>query len=144
MVDFTQLDSRAAAENGAWLHLRHPATGELMMDGDKPCMVQVRGMESRSAIKAASDAVRKRKPGDTLADIEANHAKNIESASALIMAFDGVSRGPKPATVPDDVDWFLSLGIPVGNAAPEQRTFAEQVNAFAIDRANFLGNGSRP
>ena len=56
-MDFTQYDSRAAAENGAWLHMRNPATGELLYDDGKPCMVKVQGSESRKVIKAMGAAI---------------------------------------------------------------------------------------
>lgn len=143
-MDFTEYNSRAAAENGAWLHLRHPATNELMMDGDKPCMVKVMGLESKSAMAAMSKQLRDKKATPSTSDLEGRHEQNAKSAKPLIMAFDNVSRGDKPCLVPDDVDWFLSLGIPVGPRNPDQRTFSEQVNDFASDRANYLGNGLKP
>lgn len=143
-MDFTQYDSRAAAENGAWLHMRNPATGELLYDDGKPCMVKVQGSESRKVIKAMGAALKVRKP-TVLADIEDNVAQNMADVRAQVMAFDNIDRGSKPAVVPDDVDWFLGLGIPVGMpAAASQFSFAEQIAEFARDRTSYLGNGSKP
>ena len=47
-MDFSQFDSRAAADEGRDLHLKHPVTGEDLYDGEKPCIVIVRGSEGRA------------------------------------------------------------------------------------------------
>lgn len=145
-MDFTQFDSRAAAENGAWLHLRHPATNDLLFGEDgQPSMVKVMGLESKSAIAEMSRQLRDKKAVVSASDLEARHIQNVKSAKTLIMAFENCTGLlGKPLTAPDDVEWFLGLGIPVGGPNPDQRTFAEQVNAFAADRSNYLGNGLKP
>lgn len=147
-MDFTQFDSRAGAENGAWLHLRSPATGELLWDNDMPCLAQVRGMESRVAIAGFTSSLRAKKPRGSIADIEENNNQKLREAEILIMGFDNVSRGARLLTTSaDDLKWFLELGIPVGHPDgldQQQRTFAEQIIEFARDRTNSLGNGLKP
>jgi hypothetical protein len=45
--DFSELDTKAASEAGATLHLRHPATGELLYLSDKsPATIDFLGVDS--------------------------------------------------------------------------------------------------
>jgi len=142
-MDFTQYDSRAAAEEGRELHLAHPATGDLLYDGDKPCIVIVRGNESRAAqqemarIRAAKVADK----DDDVSSLEQVHGRLVEAVRPLIVGFANINRGKVKAKAPDDVDWFLNLQMVNGRA--DERSFAEQVAAFATKRANFLGVPSK-
>lgn len=142
-MDFTQFDSRAAADEGRELHLVHPATGDLLYDGDKPCIVIVRGNESRAAQQemAKIRAAKVADEGDDDQGLEQVHERLIEAVRHLIIGFKNISRGKQKAKAPDDVDWFLNLQMVNGRA--DERSFAEQVAAFATKRANFLGVPSK-
>lgn len=146
-MDFTQFDARKAAETPRELQLRHPVTGELLYgDGEarkKPCLVKVLGTESREA-QAALRAVQKAKvKGDKASSKEQSledlHELMVDAATPLIKGFENVMRGAKPATL-DDVGWFLNLQLINGQEG--EKSFVEQITAFATSRSSFLGNGS--
>lgn len=138
-MDFSQFDSVAAAEKGAKMALKHPATGKPMMDGDKPCAVIVRGAESDTAQEAIRVAQKARAADESSAETLADyHEKMVESALSLIIGFENVHRGDNPVTS-KDARWFLNLNRLNGQDGEE--SFAEQVNKFAVKRVNFLGNG---
>ena len=143
-MDFGKFDSRAAAEQGRDLQLKHPATGELIFDGDAPCIVIVRGTESRDAQKALAK-IRKMKmqadgEGSDTDEIslEDMHSRLVETATPLVVGFKNINRGDKPAKAPDDIEWFLNLQLI--NGVEGEKSFVEQVVDFATKRANFLGN----
>lgn len=148
-MDFAKFDSRAASEVPSVLHLRHPATGRLLYDQDKagkddetkPCRVLVLGIEGETGQRAVLESQRARlkedrKEGEVLA-LASLHDKIVKEMAPLIVGFENVNRGDAPAKAPDDVEWFLRLQLINGNRA--QPSFAEQVHAFATDRAKALG-----
>lgn len=141
-MDFSTFDSRAAAELGRELHIKHPATGEPIYDGDKPCVVIVRGTESRKAQAALSKVRKAKMDGEeenlSAATIEDMHAKLVETAKPLVVGFKNINRGDEPAKAPKDVDWFLNLQLI--NGIEGEQSFVEQIVAFATKRSNFLGN----
>jgi hypothetical protein len=146
-MDFTKFDSRAAAEQGRDLHLQNPATAEPIFDGDKPCIVVVRGTESREAqaalakwrrIKMAQDKKDGKDSGDDEASLEDMHQRLVETAIPLVIGFKNINRGDKPAKAPADVEWFLNLQLI--NGVEGERSFVEQVVNHATKRSNFLGN----
>jgi hypothetical protein len=140
-MDFNSFDSRAAAEKGRDLHLVHPSTGDAILDGGKPCIVIVRGTESREA-QAALAKIRKMKLAEEEkadeASLEDMHQRLVETAMPLVIGFNNVNRGDKPAAAPADVEWFLNLQLI--NGVEGERSFVEQVVNFATKRSNFLGN----
>lgn len=139
-MNFGQFDSRGAAETGAWMQVNNPVTGVPIFDGDKPCRVLVAGMEGRAVIKKLTKISKTFKRTD-LTEVEANLKDRRAEASALILEFENIENAkgePLDASKPADVDWFLDLGAAVGNPDPRQRTFVQQINDFAADRANFL------
>lgn len=143
-MDFGKFDSRAAAEEGRDLQLEHPATGDLIFDGDKPCIVVVRGTESRDAQKALAKVRKMKMQADNgespdELSLEEMHSRLVETATPLVVGFKNINRGNKPATVPDDIEWFLNLQLI--NGVEGEKSFVEQVVNFATKRANFLGNG---
>lgn len=139
-MDFSQFDSRTAAETPRALHLIHPATGEPLFDGKKPCEVLVIGAESREAQAAIRKAQKAKLKGDDDKSLEDVHAGLVAAARPLIKGFNNVARGDRPATA-EDAEWFLNLNIITGRDG--ERSFVEQVMAFATSRANYLGNGSK-
>lgn len=142
-MDFSQFDSRSAADEGRDLHIVHPATGEPIYDGKKPCIVVVRGSEGRAVqeemAKLRSAKVQDAEDGeDGLTQV---HERLVEAARPLIVGFKNIHRGKTAAKAPDDVTWFL--GLQMINGHKEEQSFAEQVAAFATRRANFLGAPSK-
>lgn len=146
-MDFSQFDSATKAEDGAKMHLKHPATGDLLYDNpkgatiknSKPCLVHVKGAEAKSvrdSVRAAQKA--RAKEGEKSAEMDDMQELVNESAKRLIVGFENIHRGEKVATL-KDVDWFLELNSLTGSAG--EKSFAEQINEFASSRANFLGNG---
>lgn len=148
-MDFTSFDSRSVADEGRPLHLRHPATGALLWDDDgpadpdkpdegreRPCLVYVLGAEGRIAQGVFREVGKLEKLPDG-ATQEDYHARLCITARQLIVGFENIERGDRPATV-SDTDWFLALNIsnPMRGAG---RSFAEQVLAFTGDRGQFLG-----
>ena len=123
-MDFSTLDTKKAAEKGAFLHLQHPALGHLLWDGEgdsrKPVGVYVRGMESKTVQdtlkRLQSDKLRGDDDGDDLAFV-----------ASLVIGFSGADRDGRPLTA-EDARWFFGLSV----------GFVEQVVAFAKDRASFF------
>ena len=146
-MDFTKFDSRAAAEVAGRLHLANPATGELLYADDKrekPCIVLVRGSESRT-VQTALRAVRNAKmtgtkKAETAQTLEDLHQAMVDGAKPLIVGFENVARGEVAATAAD-ADWFLNLQLINGREG--EKAFVEQVIEFATDRSNYLGNASQ-
>ncbi|MFD2439737.1 hypothetical protein ACFSS8_05955 [Paracoccus kondratievae] len=143
-MDFTAFDSRTVADEGRPLHLRHPATGELLWDDggpadpenpdegrSRPCIVYVLGTEGRIAQEAFREAAKLPKLGED-ATQEDYHERLCVTARKLIVGFENVDRGDRPATAAD-TDWFLGLNIS-NPLRGKGRSFAEQVLAFAGDR----------
>ncbi|MBO0141508.1 hypothetical protein JZX87_10070 [Agrobacterium sp. Ap1] len=146
-MDFNTFDSRKASETPRALHLKHPGTGKLLYDdGDesKPCRVLVLGIEGETGQSAILQSQRERMKQDRSASeptpVSDIHDALVKEISPLITGFENVNRGDKPAKAPDDVAWFLALQMIGGTRG--QQSFAEQVRAFATDRAAILGNGS--
>lgn len=142
-MDFSQFDSRAAADQGRDLHLKHPVTGEELFDGDKPCVVVVRGSEGR-VVQEEMAKLRSAKVQDAEDDedgLAQVHERLVDAARPLVVGFKNVNRGKNEAKAPDDVTWFL--GLQMINGQTEEQSFAEQVAAFATKRANFLGVPSK-
>lgn len=142
-MDFSQFDSRAASEKPRPLHLKHPGTGKLLFDDGKPCRVLVLGIEGTTGQSAILESQRARMKDDRTTgepvSVSTVHDQIVKEIAPLIVGFENVNRGERPAAAPDDVEWFLTLQIISGQRG--QLSFAEQVRNFATDRAAILGNG---
>lgn len=155
-MDFNNLNSVAAAEKGADLHLCHPATGAKLYDNadnpfednGKPCIVTVLGSEApavRKSLRSVQKARAKAEPeqdgkDDDDVSLDELHEQLVAGAKVLITGFKNINNGKKAAKAPEDIDWFLGLNRV--NLQENESSFAEQVNAFAAKRGNFLGNAS--
>ncbi len=143
-MDFNKFDSVSAAESGADLHLKHPATMEpLYGDDGSPCIVTLLGGEASAVRAALRDMQKKRaaqedddKDERTLEDI---HELLVEGLIPRVVGFKNVFRGSKPATK-KDADWFFNLNRLNGQEGEE--SFAEQASKFSSSREAYLGNGS--
>lgn len=146
-MDFTNFDAVKAATGGAWMHVKHPASGNLLYgtgadgtkDVDKPCRIKVLGSEAPSA-QTTLRKLQKARARDDQAKIKSQteiHQELCDIATPLITEFENIDRGDRAATV-DDIAWFLNLQITNGQA--DEKSFAEQTVEFAFKRASFLGN----
>jgi len=126
-MDFATLDTKTPAEAGAFLHLRHPALGHLLYDGEKPVGLMVRGTESKTAQDRLKAVQRDRMKGDKEGD-------GLAFVCSLVIGFQGVERDGKAVDATDaNVRWFFGLSD----------GFVEQVVTFASDRASFFKPASR-
>ncbi|WP_349295782.1 hypothetical protein ABEB22_15160 (plasmid) [Thioclava sp. 'Guangxiensis'] len=149
-MDFTKFDSRSAADKPARLHLKDPASGEELFADEarlKPCVVLVRGTESRavqSALRAVQRAKLKDKPkkeSEEARTLEDLHTQMVDGAVPLITGFENIARGEAALTTSeDDLRWFLNLQMINGQEG--EKSFAEQVLAFASKRESYLGNAN--
>lgn len=150
-MDFSQFDSRAAADEGRPLHLKHPVTGKPLYDNadatapnDKPCRVWVTGSEGREAQKVLREILRSDlkddDSDDAMKSMEDQHGRLVRLTGPLITKFENVNRGDAPAAAPDDSEWFLNLQLT--NGRTDEKSFAEQVAEFSTGRGNYLGNSA--
>lgn len=168
-MDFGKFDNRGPAEAGQRLELRDPSVrdGEPLMDGDKPCVVIVRGMAARSVqqnirTRQKANMAKRKKGSDENRIMEDVHANLCDAAAPLIVGFENIERDGKPLTASvDDVNWFLDLTFPVmavktdddGDTildASGQPRFemtnmpvARQITDFSSEQAHALGNGKK-
>jgi len=123
-MDFSALNTRSAADAGAFLHLRHPVTGELLYtDKGKAVGLMVRGTESTTVQKALRDATKRLKTAD-------DAKRGLAFVSALVFGFENVFYEGRALTDTDE-DKALFFGL--------SDSFVEQVVDFAKDRASFFG-----
>ncbi|WP_312526702.1 hypothetical protein [Paracoccus sp. (in: a-proteobacteria)] len=150
-MDFNNFDSRTAADEGRPMHIKHPATGELMWNDDgpkhdddgnelprsNPCRVYVYGTEGNVAQEAFREAAKLDKLDDaaTMADY---HERLCVTARKLVAGFENVNNGDRPATV-GDAAWFLNLNTSSPLKGREGQSFAEQVLQFSGTRGQYLG-----
>jgi hypothetical protein len=160
-MDFSKLDSRTAAEKPQQVHLRNPATGEYIMDGDKPCVVLVVGSHSRSVQAGILDDARaklnaskgRKKTKDEQANALADVQKTlVEGATRVIRGFVNISRGDVPLTTSaDDLAWFLDLNFLsvkslMATGEDDESdvwrgdSFAQQILKASNDAGAYLGN----
>lgn len=135
-MDLTSLDSRTAADEGRPLHLKHPVTGEPMMDGENPSVVYVLGAEGKMAQQIAREVIAMPKLTDAAA--EDLHERLCASAERLITGFSGLYRAGRPLNMAD-VTWFLRLQIANPLGSTRGLSFVEQVLNFSGSRAEYLG-----
>lgn len=140
-MDFSAFDSRTAADEGRPLHLDHPVTGEKMMDGDRPCIVYVLGIEGRIAQVAAKEAAKLPKLDPEQATVGEWHDRLCMAAEGLITGFSAIDRGDRLATK-EDARWFLDLQMANPSQGGAGRSFVEQVLRFSGSRAAYLGESA--
>ncbi len=125
-MDFSKLNTKEGAEQGAFLHLMHPATGLPLQDeSGTPIGLMVRGTES----KTVQDRLR----GLQKAQVKGAAAEEtgLDFVCSLVISFVGVEQEGRPLQPVDkDLRWFFSLSD----------SFVEQVIEFAKDRSNFFGH----
>lgn len=140
-MDFSQFDSRSAADEGRPMHVAHPATGAPMLNDDgTPCLVHVLGVEGKIAQAAFKAAAKMEKLPDD-ASIEEWHERLCLTAEKLITGFTNIDRGDRPATKAD-VRWFLDLQMANPMERGQGKSFVEQVLRFSGSRGEYLGKSA--
>jgi len=150
-MDFNQFDSVAAAEKGAELHVKDPATLEPLYDAEgKPCIVTLIGAESPSARAAARELqkawAKAKEAKDTGGNDEKErisydeiHDRLVQTLLPRVVGFKNISNGKKAATK-EDAAWFFNLNRM--NGVEGEKSFAEQAGEFSAKRSSYLGNAS--
>ncbi|SMP37053.1 hypothetical protein [Shimia sagamensis] len=129
-MDLIKLSPRKAADGGAVLHLKDPATGEELFDGDKPVTITVKGADSEAVQEARRDVERRRVSGEEISEAEAG----AEFLAAVTMDWQGIGLGSTK-----------SLKCNKENAKrlflhPDAEWICGQVGPFSRDRRNFVKN----
>ena len=130
-MDLSKFDVRAAAEEGADLHLKHPATGEKLFaeDGETPFTVRVLGRDA----DAVQEAVRKSNEQRTKGEIDEREAGRMIVAAAIAGWHEEMTLDGKPLPYsPKNVMALIS--------DPRTDWIAEQVTPFSLSRRNFAQN----
>jgi hypothetical protein len=151
-MDFTKKDARGAAETAQFCQLRWPETGDYIADKGKPVGVMVLGAMARTVQASLRDDARAKLQAakgkaDEVRALEDIQRDLVQSAARLTVGFQGVQRGDKDATAPDDCEWFYDLNMfsTASLLTPKDgewqgQSFAQQVLAFSNDAAHYLGN----
>lgn len=127
-MDLKNLDYRAAQSNGAFLHLRHPATGDLMWEG-----AEVEGNEVGVYVKGVEDPKAQRLARIIQADNFKNDRERenagLDYAYHLVCGFKNLTRDGEllDHQDPKDLKAFFDL----------TDDFVHQIMEFAQVRANF-------
>jgi hypothetical protein len=134
LLDLSTLDTTKAAEDGATLEVRHPATGEILtQDNGEPITITLAGTDSDRFRKAqrANNTRRLRNPrqldGD---DIERD---GLNSLVLCTLAWSGIALDGQ------ELDCTPANVRQVYQRLPWLR---EQADRFVSDRANFLKGSS--
>ena len=129
-MDFADLDMASAADAGADLHLRHPATDEPLYDGKVPVKWRIIGRDSKR-VQDATKAAQKLVMGGKIDDEEAG----IRALAACVIGWPTGTKwqGDDVECTPENVAMML-------RARP---WLMEQIGPFAMARANFAGNMSK-
>lgn len=165
-MDFLKAyDARTAAETARPMELRDQATGEVITNGDKPCIVMVKGSSSRAVqaqlrademdrAKVAKAAAAKGGSVDTNTALDM-HEATVKSALRLIVGFANMQtageNGKARDLTLDDAPALLDLNfISVSHLMRTKDaegwtkpSFAQQVLDFAQDDADFLAASTK-
>lgn len=140
-MDLGSLNTKTAANAGAWLHLKHPAFGHKLYHGDgaddmgrlvdaskehKPIRVRVLGSESQ-AVQEVNRAVEEaRMHGETITPDE--HGMRL--CCAMVTEFEGIERNGQPLAGSDE-DGKRAFFL-------QSDSIVQQVLDFAKNSANFF------
>lgn len=120
-MDFSQFDSRTAAETPVKMPVLAQSTGKPIFDGDKQCFVLVKGASSRSVqaeIRKAEAAQMKKTSGkktdDEMIDVQKQLAR---VATPFVAGFENIQRPDETGKLRDltaskeDCAWFFDLNM---------------------------------
>lgn len=130
-MDIAKLSPRKAADGGAVLHLKDPATGDPLYDenGD-PITVEVLGADSDVVKEKRREIERRRAKGEDIDEAESG----ADFLAAITVGWQGIGlHGSKP------------LKFSYANARklyldPDAEWVAGQVGPFSRDRRNYVKN----
>lgn len=127
-MDFTKFNTKEAAEQGRFLHLRHFRTGEFLydeVDGKQERVgITLRGLESKTVQDAVKEYRRRAMAGEIAPDRE-----ETAIAQAVVIEFHNIHRGDDLLTTSaDDIKWFFD----------QSSEFVQAVVDFARTTGNFL------
>lgn len=142
-MDLSAIDTKAAAEAGAVMELKHPATGDVIRKPETsdtpagqdppPVTMTLAGQDSERHKRARNAAVTKRlarrNPGKITG--EDADAENLDVLVACVISWDGIVDNGEP------LDCTAKNVRRIFEKYPWAREQAEQ---FIADRANYLGN----
>ena len=125
-IDLSSLDSAARADDGAALHIVHPATNV-----ELGITIQLAGIDSAVHRRAVAAAANRRAKGGFRKQItlERVQEENIETLAACTLAWEGVRIDGK------DIAFSHAAAVSLYTRFPWLR---EQVEEFISDRANYL------
>lgn len=133
-MDITKYNVEKMAEQGAWLDLEHPATGDVIGTEDKPVRIKLLGTDSKAWRNKNREFQRKR-----IAKLKRNKSRDIDySASeeetsdmlaACTIGWEGIEENGEAMEFSQETAERLYL---------EMGWIREQVDAFVGDRANFF------
>lgn len=126
-MDLKRFDVASAANAGAELHLKHPATGEPLNDGGKPVTLRLMGRDApavREAARAADRAV-------TAGEIDADERLTRVLVAATV-GWSGIEVDGETKFSPDGARKLYTM--------PETDWVLEQVTPFFLNRANYARN----
>lgn len=129
-MDLAKLSLRTAADKGAVLHLKDPASGEPLFDGEKPVTITVRGADSSSVKEKARDIERRKLSGE---DISAAQA-GAETLAAMTISWENIalhSSDPLECTFENCVKLYLD---------PDAEWIVAQIGPFSRNPMNFKKN----
>lgn len=139
MIDLEDFDSRPAAEEGRWLTLRHPSTGE-----EIPARLLLKGVDSDAYREKHLEQRRARlehfdKTGASRLDPAAVDEEDLERLVAVTIGWEGIARKDESKKLvdvphsPAEVKAFY-LRYP---------DFRVQALSFITARANFLPRSAK-
>lgn len=131
--DLTVLDTGNAAEEGATLELRHPQTGELLLDNGEPVTIRLAGEDSPQYRRAQHAAQNRRLQRGNMAKLKAEELESdtLEIYAACTLSWHGIALDG--VELPCNKSNALML-----YRRPGLKWIADQVSDFIRDRANFL------
>lgn len=127
-MDFVALNTRKAADEGAFLHLRHPVTEELLWTEEGEAVgLMVRGTEGDRVQQKLRDIEKRMKNED-------DAKRGLAFLSSLVFEFVNVTYEGRPLKDNDaDKELFFRLSD----------SFVDQTVVFARKRASFFGKSER-
>lgn len=129
-MDMADLDPVAWSNEGADLHLVHPATKDPLYDENgKPIIIRVRGMESDGARAKAKRVARAMRSGRKVD----NDAEGLELLASLVIDWKGIGwKGVVLDCTPTNIRMLLK----------ERDWIGQQILAFASETENFFSAAS--
>lgn len=136
-MDLLQLGTRKKSNEGVFMHLRHPDTGDLLLDNDGEAIgITLTGMDGdifrEAMLKQRREWLKKSKssrlsPAD--ADFE---VETVETLARCTLGWSGIGLGSEQSLE------FTFENVLRVYSDPDVRWLREQVDLFIADRANFL------